>query len=78
MWKLFWDIAAVIVGLYAGYKTFLFSGGHISAFGYFPIGILLGLLVFGVAVLLTHFLELAICWLVWKLFKVKIEKNLPF
>lgn len=77
-WKLFWDILSIIIGLFLGFKTFLFCGEKISMFGYFPIGILCGLIVFKLSSTLTYVIELTISWLIFKLCKVKISKDLPF
>lgn len=78
VWKLLWDISATIVGLYFGYKIFIFSGEHIPAFGYFPIGLILGLLVLGIGAYAVHGLELLFSWFFYKLFKIRAEDDLPF
>ncbi len=77
-WKLFWDISAVIISLYFGYKVFIYSGEHISSFGYFPIGLMLGLLALGVGAFLIHGLELFFSWILFKIFKIRIQDDLPF
>lgn len=77
-WKLFWDISAAIVGLYFGYKIFIYSGEYIPAFGYFPIGLMLGLLVLAIGAYATHGLELLVSWILYKLFKIRTQDDLPF
>ncbi len=78
VWKLFWDILSVLVGLYFGYKVLLFSGAHIPMFGYFPIGLILGLFVLGITVKLVYFCDLFLCWIIWKITGIEMEDNLPF
>lgn len=78
IWKLFWDLTSVIIGLYLGYKTFLLSGSNIPMFGYFPIGVILGLLVLGVCVPLIHLVEGIIATIVYKITGVRLEEKLPF
>lgn len=82
VWKLFWDITAVVVGLYFGYKTFLYVGERIPAFGYFPIGIIAGLLVLGIGAIIIHgievIIEAIIVWISCKLFGLKFENVWPF
>lgn len=78
VWKLFWDIFAVVVGAYLGYKTFLFSGERIETFGYFPIGVMLGLVVLGIGAMVTHLLEGLLASLLFKIFKIRMEEKLPF
>ena len=77
-WKFVWDILAVIIGFFIGYKIFIFSGEQIPFFGYIPIGLLLGLLVLGIVAYAIHFLEFYFCWIIFKLFKIKIYNDLPF
>ncbi len=78
IWILFWDITSVFIGLICGYKTFIFSGNLIPSFGYFPVGIVLGLITFKLSSAIAHLLELFISWIVYKLFKTRVSNNLPF
>ncbi len=77
-WKLFWDILVVVIGLFFGFKVFLFCGEKIHGFGYFPIGILCGLVVFKISSMFGHVLELIVSWIIFKLCKIKMSKDLPF
>ncbi len=77
-WKLFWDISAVIVGLYFGYKVFIFSGEHVPAFGYFPIGLIAGLIMLILGAYAIHGVELLISWILFRLFKARTQDDLPF
>lgn len=62
MYRTFWDTLAVLAGLYAGWKVFVWMGTHIPAFGYFPLGVIaaaavvwwVGLLVHGVEFLVLN------------------------
>lgn len=78
LWKLFWDVLSVVIGLFLGYKVFLFCGERISSFGYFPIGVLCGLVVFKISSTFGHILELIVSLLIFKLCKIKMSKDLPF
>lgn len=78
IWKFFWDIVAVVVGGYAGWRVFLYLGELIPGFGYFPVGLLAGLLVLGVVVWIVHAIELPFDWIIWKTLKVRMAENLPF
>lgn len=78
VWKLFWDISAVVLGLYFGYKVFIYSGEHIPAFGYFPIGLIIGVFVLGIVAYAVHGLELFISWILFKLLRVRTEDDSPF
>lgn len=75
MWKLTWDIIATLAGLYTGYQVFLWSGSHIPAFGYFPIGIVAGLITLWFTAYLVHGVELVILWLEWKIFHENKNSN---
>lgn len=78
IWRLFWDIAAAGVGLYFGYKTFLYVGERIPAFGYFPIGIFAGMLVMVMGGAVIHGIEVIIIWILFKLVGIKPETAWPF
>lgn len=78
VWKLFWDILSLLIGLFFGYKVFLFSGTHIPGFGYFPVGLILSLLTLGVVIKLVYFLDLFACWIIWKATGLEMEDGLPF
>ncbi|OHB14748.1 MAG: hypothetical protein A2431_00220 [Candidatus Zambryskibacteria bacterium RIFOXYC1_FULL_39_10] len=78
MWKLFWNILAVVVGLYTGYRIFIWCGEHIPAFGYFPLGVIGGLAALGFGIYLIHGVELLISWIIGRLFKIQKEEDLPF
>ena len=78
VWKLIWDITAVVVGAYAAWKVFLYFGELVPGFGYFPIGALVGLLTLGVVAWVVHAFELPIDWIIWKTLKIRMAKNLPF
>lgn len=73
-WKLIWDIVAVIVGLYFGYKTLIFFGERIGFFGYFPIGLAAGGLVLGVVAFIVHGIEVLFVGIINKLI-VWLSKN---
>lgn len=74
LWKLSWDVLAVIGGLYLGYRVFLFSGDHIPVLGYFPIGVMLGLGGIGIGVLAIHAFEGLLTLVVYKITKYKLEE----
>ncbi len=76
MWKLFWDVGAVIVGLFFFWQVFTFSGHAIPAFGYFPIGVVLGIAGLGIGVVITHLVEGIIGLLLYKIFKLRTDKKL--
>lgn len=65
--KFFWDILATIVGLYLGYRVFIFFGEYIPTFGYI-IGLVVGLLALGVGAVAVHGVELFFTWILYKLF----------
>lgn len=74
LWKLIWDILAVVGGIYLGYRVFVFSGEHIPMFGYIPIGIMLGLAGIGIGVLAVHAFEGLLTLVVYKITKYKLEE----
>lgn len=76
-WKLSWDIAAVIVGAILGWKVFLFSGSNISTFGYFPIGVILGLLTLWIGAVAMHLIEGLLATIIYKIFGLRLENKLP-
>ena len=78
MWKLTWDIFAAAIGIFLAYKVFLFSGKSIPGFGYFPLGIIFGLIALGIGALLGHGAELAVSWILFKLLKIRTQADLPF
>jgi hypothetical protein len=77
-WKLFWDFGAVIVGLFFFWQVFTFSGRTIPAFGYFPIGIVLGIMALGIGALLTHGIEGILGAILFKALGIRTDKKLLF
>jgi len=76
-WKLSWDIVAVIAGVILGLKVFLFSGSNIPTFGYFPIGIILGLLTLWIGAVVMHLIEGFLATIIYKIFGLRLENKLP-
>ncbi|MEI7513186.1 MAG: hypothetical protein WCJ74_01015 [bacterium] len=54
----FWNILAVALGIFWGYKVLILSGENIPMFGYVPIGVILGILALYITVYIVHFIEL--------------------
>ena len=77
-WKLFWDIVSVVFGLVCGYKIFIFTGNTIPGFGFFPLGIIFGLIAFKISAVFVHLFELCVSWLFYKLLKLRVSSDLPF
>ena len=77
-WKLFWDVGAVIVGLFFFWQVFTFSGRTFSAFGYFPIGVILGVMALGIGAPITHGIEGVLGGILYKFFGVRTDKKLLF
>ena len=78
LWKSFWDILAVVFGLFIGYKLLIYSGQHIPIFGYFPIGVIVGLSALKYGAFLIHGVEIFISWIIFKFFKIRTLEDLPF
>lgn len=78
LWKLFWDIGSVAVGLYCFWQVFSYLGKNVEGFGYFPIGIVAGAIVFGITVILAHLIEGVIGVILYKLFGIRVDKKLMF
>jgi hypothetical protein len=74
-WKIIWDILAVAVGVYPAFKVFNYCGNKIPFFGYFPIGVFAGLFIIVIGAYFVHAMELAICWLLFKLFKIQTQET---
>jgi len=77
-WKLFWDVGAVIVGLFFFWQVFTFSGRTFPSFGYFPIGLILGVIALGIGALLTHVIEGVFGSILYKVLGIRTDKKLLF
>lgn len=77
-WKLFWDLGAVVIGLFFWWNIFIFCGKNIPMFGYIPIGVMLGLLGLGMGVLITHLIEGIIGLVIYKIFGIRLDNKLLF
>lgn len=75
---MFWDIGAIVVGLFVFWQIFTYSGRTIPAFGYFPIGIILGVIGLGLGVVLTHVIEGVLGAILYKIFGIRTDKKLLF
>lgn len=72
------DIVGVVVGLYTGFKVFLFLGERIPGFGYFPIGLVAGLAVAGAVAALVKVIPTLIVVVSRSLLLKFLYKKYPF
>lgn len=77
-WKLFWDLCATALGLYMGYRVFLFTGNKVPVLGYFPLGLMFGLIILWMTAYVVHAVELLLSYLLWKFLGVRTQDDLPF
>lgn len=77
-WKLFWDVGAVVVGLLCFWQVFTYFGRTIPGFGYFPLGVIFGVLGLGIGAVVTHLLEGLLGAILYKVFRVRVHKRLMF
>jgi len=75
IYKLTWDITAVVAGLYLGWKIFILCGESIPAFGYVPIGIIVGSIGGGLVFNLVHIIDGLISYVIWKMFRIQMYED---
>lgn len=76
VWKLFWDIGAVAVGIYCFWQVFTYFGRTIPGFGYFPIGVVAGVVALGIGAVITHGIEGILGTLLHKFLGIRTDERL--
>lgn len=74
-WHFFWDITAVVFGLFIFWKIFNLSGKSIPGFGFFPIGVILGIFGLGIGAFFIHGIEILIEAIFGKIFNINFERE---